>query len=732
MSSRSRGTGRSAGRPRGAGRLSVAGVLVMSLILTLLGRLYYVQLLDRGPSDQYAANLRDGRIVLPAPRGEILDATGKVLVGNTVAQVITVNAQTLAAQPDRGRAVLDRLGALLKRSPALLAKQITPCSPKVGAPCWTGEPYTPVPVSTDASTAAILAIAEHREQYPGVALQSTSLLEYPNGTLASHLLGYTGQVTADDVAKDKSLTDSDTIGLSGLEQQYDQYLRGTDGSQTVRLDPRGIAVGTSKTVAAIQGDTLVTSINLQVQKLVESSLLKQIQDSRKQGKAATSGSVVVMDPNTGRIIAMASWPTYNPQLFSGGISDADYAKLVAPSANAPLLDRATAGQYAPGSTFKLITSSSLVTHHEITTTDQYPCPGSVAIDGRVKTNYDSEHLGYLDLTNALGYSCDTFFYVPAADEYYNDQARIAKGQKPLEYLQAMARSYGVGTAPGVDLPGDEQASGSYADRAIRMANWKANKATWCAEAKKGYPDVADPTQRQYLTLLASQNCTDGWRYRAGDNADMSIGQGDTTMSPLQLAVAYSALVNGGKILTPTLGWQVVDGAGRVVHTVDAQVRRKVPVSQTLLNYIADALSFSRGWAVSGAYAYIGSPVQNEIGGKTGTAEVYGKQDTSWLASWGPTTKKNGAVNARFVVVGMIEQGGTGAKSAGPMLKRIWDGLLGATGAPVIAGSRAPAAPAKVPPRTTVTGGGSGNAGAQGGLSTPSVTPTFPPRTGSRR
>jgi penicillin-binding protein 2 len=160
------------------------------------------------------------------------------------------------------------------------------------------------------------------------------------------------------------------------------------------------------------------------------------------------------------------------------------------------------------------------------------------------------------------------------------------------------------------------------------------------------------------------------------------------MSPLQLAVAYSALVNGGKIWEPRLGWAVVDHNGKTVRTIEPKLRRTVPVSRTYLNYIADSLDFGRGWAVSGAFAYIGSPYQSRLGGKTGTAEVEGKKDTSWLASWGPTTHdRKGNVGAKFVVVGMIEQAGTGATAAGPMLKRIWDAIMGAHGKPIVAGKK---------------------------------------------
>ena len=669
------------------------------MMLTLFARLYYVQLLDPNKPVQTAHLTHDASIVVPAPRGLIVDARGRPLVTNTSVQQVTVNQELLLRRPDKGRVVLTRLATLLDTSATRLAKEITPCSATVPAPCSTGEPFAPVIVESDASVRTVLAISEHRELYPGVAVQTATLPAYPNADLAAHVLGYTGQITEADKKANPALNDVDTIGVSGLEEQYDAALRGVDGTQHVQLDPQGYTVALGARDPAQQGNTLVTSIDAHLQQLAENSLARQIRDSRAAGSPAPSGAIVIMDPQTGRVVASASYPTYDPSVFVGGISDRNYQRLTATNSGDPLLDRANAGQYAPGSTFKLITSSSLLVNHQINLRDRYDCPGSLTIDGRVKTNYDSEVLGPITLRDALGYSCDTFFYRPTANEYYADQARIAKGRKPTEHLQAMAREFGVGTAPGIDLPAGEQASGSYADRETRLARWRANRAEYCAAGRRGYPEIKDAAQRAYLTLLATENCTDGWRYRAGDNADMSIGQGETTMSPLQLAVAYSALVNGGKIYEPTLGRAVVDAQGRVVDTVTAKVRNTVPVPQRDLDYIARSLNFGRGYAVSGAFAYIGSKYQGRIGGKTGTAEVEGRKDTSWLTTWGPTYRDaEGDVRARFVMVGMVEQAGTGATAAGPMLKRVWDGIFGVGRAPVIPGLRPETTVPKIDPR----------------------------------
>ncbi len=678
-------------------RLSVLRLLTASLLLTLLARLSFVQLLDQHKPEQSAGLTHLGAIVVPAPRGEIVDSRGRVLVGNQSTHVLTVDRSALDRQDDHGAAVLARLAPILATTAADLRREITPCGQNVPAPCWTGQPYQPVPVATGMGAAALLAVSEHAEQFPGVKVGTQTVLHYPGGSLAAHLLGYTGAVGPDDQKADKALVDADTIGRSGLEESYDSVLRGVDGEQRVQLDPRGEAVGYAASVAPPPGQTLVTSIDADVQALAEKSLAGQIAAARAKGKPAKSGALVVMDPHTGRVLAAASYPTYDPAEFVGGISVADYRKLTDPAAGDPLVGRAIAGAYAPGSTFKLISSSDDLTTGAVTQDGQYPCPSSLDVDGRTKTNYDSESFGMINLKFALQVSCDTFFYAPAVAEWQADQARVEAGKKPLEPLQAMARAFGIAHSPGIDLPADEQASGSIGSRESRLASWNANKADYCAAAKKGYPDVANLGERAYLTQLASENCTDGWRFFAGNNADTAIGQGDTTVSPLQLATAYSAMLNGGKVFAPTLGWAVLNAAGKPVRTITPKVVRRLPVSQQVLNFIATSLHFEDSHSVSGALAFDGSPIKTLISGKTGTAEVYGKLDTSWLASWGPVQPGASPSRARFVVVGMVEQAGTGASTAAPMVRQVFEGLLGAAGAPVLPGS---VPPGKLPAVTT--------------------------------
>lgn len=701
-----RGAGRS-------GRITVLRVLIVSLLVTLVFRLYYVQVLDTDKPTQSALDRYTASIVVPAMRGEVLDSTGKVLIGNRVTQMITVDRSAVVAQKDGGTAVLSALGALLGRAPDVLLHEITPCGAENPAPCWTGQPYQPVPVEADADAATVLAISERTEQFPGVAITAQSVRDYPNGSLAAQEMGYVAAVGADDVKANPKLDDADTIGASGLEQQYDASLRGTNGSQDVVLDPRGDVTAYGPLTPAAAGSTLVTSIDSGVQKLAESALAKQIAASRAKGFAAPSGSVVVMNPQTGRIIALASYPTFDLSVFSGGISNADYASLISPAANDPLLSRAVAGQYAPGSTWKLVSGSSDVMNGLVPLDGTAACPGSLNVGGITKTNFDSvAYAGALTLQKALAVSCDTWFYKFAMQEYAADQARIDDGEKPNEYLQSMAKAFGFASIPGIDLPEGEQAAGSIAGRESRQTNWDANKDQYCADAAGGYADEPDPTRRRYLTTLAAENCTDGWRYRMPDNADLSIGQGETTVSPLQLAIAYSALVNGGTLWSPTIGWAEIAADGSVQKTIDPVARGKVPVSQEVLDYIANSLHFQGGHEVSGAIAFDGSPIKTMIGGKTGTAEVYGKQDTSWFASWAPADTPT---SAKFVVVGMVEQAGTGSSAAAPMVRAIYEGIYGVGQDPVLAGS----VPATTLPVVTPTAVPS---------TSPSTAPTDAPQT----
>jgi penicillin-binding protein 2 len=668
-------------------RLAVIRILVVSLLLTLGARLYYLQILDEDRLVQTANAQHTREVILAAPRGAVVDDRGRPLVTNRSTLVVSVNRAELQAEEDDGAAVLRRLGTLLKLDPAELARQITPCAKDVPRPCWNGSPYQPVPVATDTTPGIVLTIAERQEDFPGVSATSQTLRQYPNGSLAAHSLGYVGPVNQDelDAARKAGRTDLNLnaqIGRSGLEQVYDADLRGGDGVRYVTVDNRGTVLGTQRETAPQRGNTLVTSIDRDVQRIADKALSDEIAKRRtqpdKDGKpyAAPSGAAVVMDPRTGRVIALSTTPTYDPSVFVGGISQKELARLTDESAGTPLVSRAVQGQFAPGSTFKLSSVSAEIMSGRAPLSGSYTCPGTLQVGNATKDNYEGKGIaGAIDLRIALAKSCDTIFYGFAQTDWYADEARLDAGQKPAETLQRMARAFGFGRAPGLDLPAGQQTSGRIVDRAFKKARWDANKAQYCADAKRGYPDVADGARRSFLTRLAAENCSDGWRFQVGEAANLSIGQGETTVSPLQLAVAYSALVNGGTVWEPKLGRAVVDPDGKVVREITPKARARVPVTREVLDYIKASLAFTPANGASGSVAFTGFPLDKVlVGGKTGTAEVFGKQDTSWFASWAPANGR-----AQYVVVAMIEQAGLGAQAAAPVARAIYEGIYGLNG-----------------------------------------------------
>lgn len=686
-------------------RLFAFRVLIISMVVTLGARLYYLQVLGKDKVLQTAANQHVREVTVPAARGAIVDDLGRPLVRNRSSLVVTVNRSELVGTADGGKAVLARLAPVVGIPAGQIAKMITPCAKGVPKPCWRGSPYQPVPIRTDTTPAVVLRISEHAEDYPGVQAQVETLREYPHTTMAAHTLGYVGPITQEELdnaaaAGNNSHQLDDLVGRSGLEQQYDDALRGTDGIQRALVDNQGTVTGIASQTAPTPGSTLVTSLDTNLQAVVEKALADEIATRRSQfdsksGRnfAAPSGALLVIDPNTGRVLALASYPTYDPTVFVGGISQTQLEALTGSAAGAPLVSRAVAGQFAPGSTFKLVSTSADVMGGLGSLAGEYACPPNLKVGNQLKTNYDSESLsGPVDFRTALAFSCDTFFYQFAMNAWYADQAKVANGQRPSELQQAMAQAYGFGSDPGIDLPSGEQTAGQIVDRAFLQQRWEQNKAQYCANAKRGYPDVADATRRSFLTALAQENCTDGWRFTIGEAADQAIGQGETTVSPLQLAMAYAALINGGKLYQPTIGQAIVGPDGTVVRTIAPKLVRTVPVRPNILNYIKSSLVFGQSLSVSGQTAFTGFPLDKyPIAGKTGTAEVFGKQDTSWFASWAP------ANHPKYVVVGMMEQAGLGSQAAAPMVRKVYEGLFGVGRPPVYPGARTPTAVPKITP-----------------------------------
>lgn len=676
-------------------RLVILRVLVLSLFATLLGRLYYVQV-AHGSTYRRAAsqnNVRD--IVTPAPRGLILDDQGRILAGNADAEVVSVDRSRLVRLPAAQQAaVLQRLAVVLHLRYADLTARLQQCNSH-GQPlgCWNGSPYQPIPISDKVSPATAFAIQEDSTDYPAVQVQVQQIRDYPQYTAnpatrvyASHLLGYLGPISQAELAKlypaQQAAHLDDLVGRSGLEQQYNSALAGTPGVERVSVDRLGNVTGLLSNTPPIAGDDLVTSLDAGVQRDLEHALVYAITNARIIGRGGGAGPAdtaagVVMDAQTGRIVAMASYPTYAPNSFVGGISARAYASLLDPRNGTPLENRAIEGSYLPGSTFKLITSSAVLASGEASPYGLYDCSSGVNFGGAYFHNFESESAGPISLHDAIVMSCDSVFYRFGEEQYLSDQNLIAHGRKPAEVVAHMARDFGLGSASGVDLPGES--SGILFDRRGVYEYWKNFLApNACKGARNPHFPAARRAQDAYY-------CQYGGVFEPGYQLLMDIGQGSQiAVTPLQVAVAYSALVNGGTVWSPRVGEALVSPTGQVVQRIDPVVRGHLPVPRADLTYIEDAMygvtqqqSPVRG---TGTGAFAGFPFNRvEVGGKTGTADVStgptdNRAPNAWFDSFaGPPA------HPRYVAAIVVTNGGQGGITSAPAARLVWEDVFGLDG-----------------------------------------------------
>lgn len=669
-------------------RLIVLQVLVLSLLITLLGRLWYMQVVAGDEYKAAAAENNVREVVTPAVRGAILDDQGRPLIQNRTSLVVSVDRSILLEQPNDGKAVEKRLAALLGTTYKKLDNKLTLCGTP-GAPnppiCWNGSPYQPIPVAEDVDPSLALQVMEEGEKYPGVKAEMTAIRDYPKpfGVNAAHLLGYLGPVTEDELAEQGSgvgrngvkYTRTDLVGRAGLEQEYDSYLRGRPGVKDLSVDSAGNVTGVVAQRKASPGDYLVTSIDARVQKVVEEQLVAAIQRARstfdentQKYFQANSGAAVVMEVDTGRVVAMASYPSYNPSIWTGGISNKQYKFLSSEKANTPLLNRAIQGQYAPASTFKVVSTAAAV-RAGYSLYGYYPCPTDLTIGTQTFHNFETYDLGNITFHEALNQSCDTVYYKLAYEMWLKDGGLEAHPDAK-EWIANTARAFGFGKPTGVDLPAE--AAGRIPDRQWRRDYWNANKDYYCH-----FNEQASPQDKasSYLQLFAKEFCQDGYQFRAGDAVLSAIGQGDDLSTPLQLAQAYGAIANGGTIYQPEVGKAIVAPDGQVVKQIQPKATGKLPASPEVINYIQDAL---QSVPVDGtaAYQYGNFPLsQVPIAAKTGTGEVQSdsEQSTSWYASYAP------ADDPKFVVVMVVPEGGTGSGTSAPSVNEIYKALFGIDG-----------------------------------------------------
>ena len=594
--------------PQLAVRVAVLGGIALLFFALIFFRLWFLQVLS---GDTYRAEANDNRvraIKVEAPRGEIVDREGRVLVENRVGVAVKVSPKQLPTERSDRRDVYERLGKVLDMKPGRIERRVERQLREI--------PYSAATVKQDVPPDLLAYLLEHEDDFPGVEPERVFLREYPAGEAGAHLFGYTGEVNKEELESDgyRDVALGDRVGKSGIEKQYDRFLRGKNGATRVQVDAMGTLRGDPLDARhPQQGRQLRLALDLDVQEAGQASLLGR------------RGGFVAMNVHNGEVLALGSGPSFDPNIFSTPIPTEVYKGLTSEETGNPLFNRAIQGGYPAGSTFKLITAIAALENGLISPDEVIADGGSVRIGDRDWINAGKVANGPVALRQALSVSSDVYFYLLGKElDSYRD------GQM----LQRWAHRLGLGQETGIDLPAE--APGVVPSRAWRDALYK----------KKA-------TDRPWSV---------------GDNVNLSVGQGDLLANPLQMAVAYATLANGGKVVRPRLGLRIEDSGGRPLQELSGAVARRVKIDpayrQAILEGLYSAANDSGGTSTP---VFEGFPI--EIAGKTGTAETSSGIDQSWYAALAPYP------NPRYAVVTTIEGGGFGAEAAAPAAKQILSALF---------------------------------------------------------
>lgn len=654
--------------PQLALRVAVLGFIALAMFAVVFFRLWYLQILS---GDQYLVQANDNRVRdvrIPAPRGDIVDRNGYVIVDNKSATVVQLDPSSLPASereaiakwgeeaskrerrpkgrkgapipippvPSDLQRRFEELGRVIDLSPKTIQRQVV-------QQVWL-VPYSSVTLRSDVPRSVLSYLQEHKPQFPGVQVQSVYLRRYPHGALAAQLLGYVGQITKPELKQKRfrGVKQGTVVGKDGIEWTYDSYLRGRDGARRIQVDslgqPKGELLRARK--PAVPGRTVKLSLDLGLQQEGQRALQKAIQLARANGHPAMSGAFVAMDPRNGQILAMGSAPSFNPSIFAKPvIPESAYKRLTSAANGAPLINRAIRGLYPTGSTFKPITSMAALQGGFITPGYTVTDTGCIKVGDAPRCNALRESFGSVDLVSALRVSSDVYFYTLG----------MMLNDKPGQPVQKWAHRFGLGRPTGIDLP--DEYKGTVPDRAWRD---RMNRREAACRKKTGHPcGIADGTNRSWTV---------------GDEVNLVVGQGDLLATPLQMAVAYSALANGGTVPRPHLGMEIDDNQGRLLQKIAPGATRKIQFSaanqQAILNGLHQAASAPGGTSTQ---VWAGWPQsQFPVYGKTGTAQHgnNGINDQSWYVCYIGN-------QARPIVIAVtVEKGGFGAESAAPAARLI--------------------------------------------------------------
>jgi penicillin-binding protein 2 len=658
--------------------LVIVQALIISLMLALTGRLFYLQVAAGLKYQDAALSIQSRDVVNPAIRGAIVDSSGIPLVMDRPGMVISVDRSVIDKLPDEGSAVIARVAKLVGKSPESVYISTRLCgeiktTQNLG--CWKGTRFQPIPVTRTATKEQALKVLENSDLFPGITAMSVPVRSYPSmaGENAAHVLGYVGSVNEEDLLdSEKNYYREETIGKDGLEFQYDEYLRGRAGIKTVIVDRKESVTKQAISTQPVSGFNLVTNLDSRLQAATEKALQSSVLRAKSLGGRADGGAAIVMEVNSGKILALASYPTYDPNIWQVGLTQKQANNLFSESSGVPALNRPLQGMYAPASTFKSVSViAAMNAGYNMNAT--YKCPAKVLIGNREFANFESKSQGTISMKRAIAVSCDTIWYQIAHDEWVRDGGLFPKSGLN-DYFFTAARGFGIGKITGIDLP--SEASGRLPDRAWKERIYAENKDFYCNFKTRAKKSDLTP----FLIEVARENCLDGNILRAGDAVNFSIGQGDTLLTPIQMAQLYAAIANGGKIYKPQVARAIVKPNGDVVKEFLPEVVATNVLSKKSTKFLHESLRavVTEGTA---AGAFPAFPVA--VSGKTGTAEDKGrnkdgsaKADTAWFASFAP------ADNPKYVVVMVVSQGGFGSSISAVGAKDIWAALFGVVGGKV--------------------------------------------------
>jgi penicillin-binding protein 2 len=593
--------------PQLAFRVAVIGGVALVMFGVIFFRLWYLQVLSGDKYEAQAQNNRVREIKVQAPRGEIVDRHGQPLVENRSSLSIKLTPDKLPDDLGEREEVYRRLAKLLNLNPRRLEKRVE------------GElkalPFSKPTVKQDVRQELVAYVLERSSQFPGVEPESEFLREYPHGSVGAHLFGQVGEVNEKQL-KDQRYNGvelGDRVGQAGIEAEYDRFLRGRNGAARLEVDALGNLTKTLKREPTVQGSQLRLSLDLDVQEVAQQAL----------ASGTGRGAFAVMDATNGEVLALGSQPSFDPNIFTKPISQKRLNALSSEELGKPLFNRAIQGGYPTGSTFKLVTATAALESGHITPETVLNDPGVLKVgDQEFKNAGDVAH-GALALRQALTVSSDVFFY--QLGQYMNE-----KGMP----LQRWAHRLGIGRKTGIDLPGEQPGR-------LPTPRWRDR---WF---KQGLTDRP---------------------WSVGDNINLSVGQGDLLSNPLQMAVAYAAIANGGRVLRPRLGLRIEDASGQALQQLDAPTARRLKMSKGNRDAILEGLyGAANEPGGTSTPVFEGFPIP--IAGKTGTAEHVGKADQSWYVALAPYP------NPKYVVAVTDEAGGFGADTAAPMARRILAELL---------------------------------------------------------